>query len=103
MRHDVIVRRAEAAEALPIAAVFSESRRVALPYLPQLHTQPQVESWIKDHVLPHENVWVAEVAGGIVGFVAIAGESLNHLYIAPEFQSQGIGDRSHIRPHFPGQ
>jgi hypothetical protein len=36
-------------------------------------------------------VWIAELRGTPVGFAAVAGERLEHLYVSPEAQGKGVG------------
>jgi ribosomal protein S18 acetylase RimI-like enzyme len=46
-------------------------------------------------VLPEHRVWVAEQGpdGRIVGFAALAGTMLEHLYLHPDVRRRGIGTR----------
>ncbi len=88
-----IVRPATAADALEIAEVFLAARRDALPYLPNLHSDDETRHWIADVVLRHSEVWVAELDGVIAGFLSVAGDHLDHLYVRPTYYRQGIGDR----------
>ncbi|HET9001195.1 MAG TPA: GNAT family N-acetyltransferase [bacterium] len=91
--HHAILRAAVAADAFEIAEVFLASRQDALPYLPTLHSDEETRRWIPDIVMRRSEVWVAELDGKIVGFLSVAGEHLDHLYIRPGYYRQGIGDR----------
>jgi ribosomal protein S18 acetylase RimI-like enzyme len=91
--HHAIVRAAVPGDASEIAEVFLASRHDALPYLPTIHSDEETRRWIPDIVMRHSEVWVAELHGKIVGFVSVAGEHLDHLYIRPGYYRQGIGDR----------
>src|SRR6516164_7432262 len=51
MHGDWRLRRAAKADAEIIAAIFTSSRRAAMPYLPVLYTELEVLHWIKDVVL----------------------------------------------------
>lgn len=64
-----------------------------MPYLPRLHTDGETLSWIKITVLPNSTVWVAERGepGVIVGMAALDGSILEHLYLHPDAQREGIG------------
>lgn len=88
-----VVRPATAADALEIAEVFLASRRDALPYLPVLHSDDETRRWMADVVLRHSEVWVAALDDGIVGFLSVSGDHLDHLYVRPGLYRQGIGDR----------
>ncbi len=91
--HSAIVRPATAADAPEIAEVFLAARRDALPYLPSLHSDAETRHWIAAVVLRHSEVWVAELDGVIAGFLSVAGDHLDHLYVRPGYYRQGIGDR----------
>lgn len=88
-----ILRLATAADALEIADVFLAARRDALPYLPALHTDGETRRWIADVVLRGSVVWVAELDAAIVGFLSVAGDHLDHLYVRPGYHRVGIGNR----------
>ena len=90
---DVTLRRAGAEDADELAALFLASRREGLPYLPELHSDEETHAWMANVVVPGSEVWLAEIAGRVVGFAAIAGEHLDHLYVRPGHQRQGIGGR----------
>ncbi len=91
--HQAILRPAVAADAFEIAEVFLASRQDALPYLPTLHSDEETRRWIPEIVMQRSEVWVAELDGKIVGFLSVAGEHLDHLYVRPGYYRQGIGDR----------
>jgi DNA-binding protein HU-beta len=44
-------------------------------------------------VLTSGTVWVAEATGGIIGFAALRGDVLDHLYVHPEAGDQRVGTR----------
>jgi GNAT superfamily N-acetyltransferase len=87
------LRPALPADAPQIAALFIASRRDALPYLPELHTDEDVRRWIPETVLRTSVVWVAELDDVVVGFVALRGDHVDHLYVLPGYYRQGIGGR----------
>ena len=76
-----------------LAELFMASRKDALPYLPDLHTEDDT----RDHfalVVPSRcAVWIAEQQGGIIGFMAwnAASAHLDHLYLLPSHYRRGIG------------
>jgi GNAT superfamily N-acetyltransferase len=86
-----LIRPAEARDAAAIAAVHRTSMRKALPYLPDLHTEDEDRAWVANVVLPHQEVWVAEAGGRVVGVAALDGDMLAQLYILPGEQGRGIG------------
>ena len=86
-----LIRPAETRDADAIAAVHRTSMREALPYLPDLHTADEDRAWVANVVLPHQEVWVAEAGGRVVGVAALDGDMLAQLYILPGEQGRGIG------------
>ena len=91
MNLNVTLRPAGSEDAADISEVFLVTRRDALPDLPQVHTDDEVRTWIRDVVLPTATVWVAETDGAIVGFFALDGHMLDHLYVHPDYQRAQIG------------
>ena len=86
-----LIRLAQTRDGDAIAEVHTVSMREALPYLPELHTDDETRAWVANVVLPRQEVWVAEIAGRIVGVAALDGDMLAQLYILPGEQSRGIG------------
>ncbi len=89
---DFEIRPARSADAEAIADVHLDSRREAMPWLPMLHSREDTIAYFAGHVLLHEEVLVAEVNQLVVGFIALEGDHVDHLYIAPAYQGRGIGD-----------
>jgi GNAT superfamily N-acetyltransferase len=87
------LRRAASADAREVADIYIASRRGAVEFMPTVHTDDEIRGWIASVLVPNLEVWVAEVGGRISGFVALDGEMLDQLFIAPNLQRQGIGDR----------
>jgi ribosomal protein S18 acetylase RimI-like enzyme len=90
---DFSVRSARIDDAEATADVLGESRREAMPWLPVLHSREEGIAYFAGHVLVHEEVLVAEVNELVVGFIALEGDLVDHLYIAPSFQGRGIGNK----------
>lgn len=88
------LRPATAGDAAALTAVFLAARRAAMPYLPELHTDAEIHDWMAGVVLPGSHVVVATAVGGLpAGFAAVRADHLDHLYVAPMAQGQGIGAR----------
>jgi hypothetical protein len=75
------IRRASATDAAAIAEVFLASR-ATMTYLPNLHSNEETRGFIR-HVVSDFEVFAAERNGSIVGFAALNGDWLDHLYVHP--------------------
>ena len=92
MSSDWRLRRAVTTDAEIIAAIFTSSRRAAMPYLPVLHAESDVLQWIKDVVLRNSLVTIAVSDGQRTGgFASVRRGVLEHLYVSPQLQGQGLG------------
>jgi putative acetyltransferase len=87
----VILRRAEAADAQAIAIVHRTAMRVSLNFLPELHSAEEDLRFFGERFLPANEVWVAGDAELVVGYVGFDADWINHLYVLPDRQGQGIG------------
>ena len=87
------LRRASGGDAREVAEVYIASRRGAAEFMPTIHSDEEIRGWIASVLVPNLEVWVAEVDGRIGGFVALDGEMLDQLFIAPAMQRQGVGER----------
>jgi len=74
-----------------IVALFEGARDAAMPWLPVLHTREEDLAWMRNVVLPNNEVLVAERAGVLAGFAAIGAATLEHLYVHPNHQGAGVG------------
>ena len=88
--HEVSFRVAQTSDGAAVAGVFGAAR-AHMTYLPQLHSAAEDVAFFSGQVLPTSRVTVAEVDGEIVGFSAVKGDWLDHLYVAPARQGEGIG------------
>jgi ribosomal protein S18 acetylase RimI-like enzyme len=100
----VEIRLAAAADAAVIAGIHMTSRVATMPYLPpQKRNHDQVTRWAEDVLLKTCRVWVAVRDAEILGYAALEGDMLEHLYLRPDARRQGIGTRllDEIRRHSP--
>jgi ribosomal protein S18 acetylase RimI-like enzyme len=55
------------------------------------HTFEEDQAYFRDVILVNNDIWVAEVEGEPVAFMAIAGDFIDQLYVSPEHQHRGLG------------
>jgi ribosomal protein S18 acetylase RimI-like enzyme len=75
-----------------IADVLLDARREAMPWLSVLHSREDAIAYFSGHVLLHQEVFVAEVKRLVAGFMALEGDHVDHIYVAPAFRV-GIGNK----------
>jgi hypothetical protein len=61
------LRRAAPEDAAAIADIHVRARRECMPYLPDIHSPEEVLQWIREVMPQHDEVWVAEDDGRVVG------------------------------------
>lgn len=86
------LRLATSQDAAAIAVVHRRAMRESLSFLPDLHTAEQDLAYFSWRFLPANTVWVAEIGGQVAGYVGFDADWINHLYLVPEAQGQGVGD-----------
>ncbi|WP_192246365.1 GNAT family N-acetyltransferase [Mesorhizobium silamurunense] len=89
---DIILRSARRSEAGAIAKVMRASLS-SFEWMPVVHTPEEDFAFIRDIVLPGQQVAVAEAGERIVGFIAVSGDWVEQLYLDPAWTGQGIGSR----------
>jgi ribosomal protein S18 acetylase RimI-like enzyme len=89
----VTLRPASAADVRVVADIFTASRRDALPYLPELHSDDDTYGHFANVVTQRCAIWLAEQEGRIIGFMAwnAATEHIDHLYLLPGHYRRGVG------------
>jgi 8-oxo-dGTP pyrophosphatase MutT (NUDIX family)/ribosomal protein S18 acetylase RimI-like enzyme len=94
----VVVRRAEAADAAAVAALYLRSRRHAMPTVMSPHTDDDVREWVAAHLVAEQETWVAELAGVVVGVLTLSaaaphgsGLVVDQLYVDPPWIGRGLG------------
>jgi len=55
------------------------------------HTFEEDCKYFRNVILENNDIWVADVDGRVVGFLALAGDFVDQLFIHPDFQQHGIG------------
>ncbi|WP_224517928.1 GNAT family N-acetyltransferase [Mesorhizobium sp. CA8] len=89
---EILLRPATSSDAAAIAITMRASLN-AIDWMPLLHTPEEDLFFIRDILLPNQQVTVADAGGRIIGFIAIGGEWVRQLYFDPAWTGQGIGSR----------
>jgi GNAT superfamily N-acetyltransferase len=76
-----------------LTSLWRRAREQAFPEFQRAkgHTFEEDRAYFRDVILVNNDVWVAEVDGEPVAFMAIAGDFIDQLYVNPEHQRQGLG------------
>jgi GNAT superfamily N-acetyltransferase len=86
------VAEAQPEDASAIAAIHLASRRQAMPYLQRAHTDDETRDYFARAVGDRSRAWwVVRHRGQVVAYMAIDGDSLNHLFVSPRWQGRGFG------------
>jgi prepilin-type N-terminal cleavage/methylation domain-containing protein len=91
----IAIHEATEADMPEVAGVFRLSRRHALPYLPELHSPEEDRNYFARVIFPRDEVWIARdtASGNLIAFIAFSKELVDHLYVLPGFQRQGVGEK----------
>ena len=85
-----MLRRATAADADAIAEILTAAR-AAQSWFPPLHSPEETHRFVRERLLSENETWVVEENGRILGFAALQGDVLGHLFVHPDAQRNGIG------------
>ena len=87
------IRRYQGADFDDLNDLWRRARVQALPDFQARkgYTAAEDREYFRRVILVRDELWVAEREGKPVGFMAIAGDFIDQLYVAPEHQRQGIG------------
>lgn len=88
---DAIIRDGSSTDADALTALFLASRRQAMPWLREVHSDSDTRWWIGNIMLRDFKVRVAVRDDVIIGFAATRPGWLDHLYVAPSLQRVGVG------------
>lgn len=59
----------------------------------EIYADGEVRVLIREVVMKRTAFWVAETNGELAGFLSVDGQSLEHMYVHPEFQRRKVGTR----------
>lgn len=91
MSDALTLRKVADADAARLAEIFLSSRKTAMPWLAQPHTDDETRWWHLNVLVPRGTVVVAERDGNVVGFAEPSEGWLHALYVAPSAQGSGVG------------
>ena len=91
--HPALIRAYNENDFDAVTRLWRVAREVAFPefMVKHPHTFEEDCHYFRCNILAHNDVWVADVDGRVVGFMAIAGDFIDQLYIHPDFQRRGLG------------
>jgi hypothetical protein len=76
-----------------VSALYLRARKAATATIPMTaHTDDETRRWIRERVVVHSELWVAEDDGGaLVGLLVLNEDWLEQLYVEPTLTGRGIG------------
>jgi ribosomal protein S18 acetylase RimI-like enzyme len=80
----------ETADTQAVGDVFIAAL-AGMTYLPSLYTEEETRTFIRDVLLPNNEVWVAEEGGRVIGFLGLWTDFVSHLWVDPDHQNLGVG------------
>jgi len=84
-------RLATMGDAPALAVILRTCFRVSLPFLPELHTPEEDLAYMTGRLASGDPVWVVDAEGAPAGFITLREDWIDHLYVHPDHQGQGIG------------
>jgi putative acetyltransferase len=85
-----VIREYEAGDLDGLLEVWYEASRVAHPFLSEDFLDAERRA-IPEQYLPIAETWVYEDGGRVVGFIALIGDVVGAIFVAPERHGRGIG------------
>lgn len=88
----VEIGAADAARAEAIADIHLRASRAAMPYLRRPHSDDATRAWFAGTLRDDPSGWWVAVSGDrVVGYMQLTGDSVEHLYVSPDWQGRGVG------------
>ncbi len=89
----ITIRPFENADFKPVTQLWYHAKKQAFPYsdFQQRLTPFDDECYFRDTILMKCDVWVAEIDGIIMGFMAMERDYIDQLFIDVNHQRQGVG------------
>lgn len=73
-----------------VMSAWEGATKLAHPFLEEAFLETERYN-IPNVYLPNTDTWVAEVDGRVVGFIALMGNEVAAIFLAPKFHGTGIG------------
>ena len=86
------LRRAAPEDAPAVAELFLDSFHATYEF-PLAHTDDEVRGWVRDHLIPDSEAWVAIDDERVVALLVVAPGWIEQLYVEPTRLGVGIGSR----------
>ena len=76
-----------------VTTLWRRAREQAFPDFQRRkgHTFEEDQAYFRDVILVNNDVWIGELEGEPVAFMAIAGDLIDQLYVSPDYQRRGLG------------
>jgi putative acetyltransferase len=88
----VILRPGRLEDMAAIARLHRHTVRTSLPFLPELHTPDEDFRFFSQTLFAKAQFWLAEnEAGEPIGYIAFRPDFIEHLFVRPDVQGQGVG------------
>lgn len=87
-----VIRRATVADHSGIGDVWLASWRATFDFPPG-HPDDDVRRWLREHLVPTHETWMADADGTVVGMMALSDDMIEQLYVAPAWIGRGLGRR----------
>jgi GNAT superfamily N-acetyltransferase len=85
------IRRASLDDMPALAALHRHTVTTSLPFVPHLHTPEEDAWWFSERLYATNEVWLAEVEGAPIGYIAFRPGFIEHLFVDPARQGAGLG------------
>lgn len=86
----MIVRPYTPADLIAVCHSWEAAARIAHPFMSE-EFLAQERANLADVYMPNSDVWVAEIAGNVEGFIALMGNEVGGLFLHPDHHGKGAG------------
>ena len=94
---NVRLRSAKTEDAPAVADVLILARSAFMPYAPSAHPDPELRTWVREHLVPSGGVMVAEHEEAVVAVMSTSSTDgvhwIDQMMVKPSHVGLGIGSR----------